>query len=537
MGFVANVSSLAPLVGLAVPIALAGRAAAPARSPLAGVAHVTAAALGLALLAVVLAAVATLAALAPPAAALAPAAARLVRLDVLAGVMLVLVTGLGTVVARFSRAYLAGDPGATRYARWLAATLAAVTALVVARDLLLVAAAWTATSLSLHQLLTFYGDRVGARLAAHKKFLVSRLADVCLITSLVLLHRAVGSLDLDAVDAWAAQRAELPAGVEASAALLVVAACLRSAQLPFHGWLTQVMEAPTPVSALLHAGVVNLGGFLLLRLAPVLALARVAPVLLVGVGLTTAVVASLVGTTRTSVKTSLAWSTCAQMGFMLVQCGLGLYHLALLHLVAHSLYKAHAFLGSGGVVRAFRRGVAGPARVACLRTHLVAGVAVGLGASTAAVALGGGAPTPSLTALASLVPTVVVLGTWLGLAIVQWAASAEDGRSAAFGAVVGALYLGGHELAAWAYAAPVPAPSAAAWTAAAAAFVALFTLHAALSARPAAAWAVRARRALAAGLYLDDLFTRFTFRVWPPRLPRPTSRVAVRLATPKEIRP
>ena len=110
------------------------------------------------------------------------------------------------------------------------------------------------------------------------------------------------------------------------------------------------METPTPVSALLHAGVINAGGFLLIRFADVMLLAPGVLAVLVMIGGFTALFGGLVMLTQPAVKTSLAWSTVAQMGFMILECGLALFPLALLHIVAHSLYKAHSFLASGGAV-------------------------------------------------------------------------------------------------------------------------------------------------------------------------------------------
>jgi NAD(P)H-quinone oxidoreductase subunit 5 len=135
--------------------------------------------------------------------------------------------------------------------------------------------------------------------------------------------------------------------LEQLAALLIAsAAMVKCAQFPMHGWLIQVVEAPTPVSALLHAGVINLGGFLLL-MAPLMRHADLANWLLLIVAGLTCVAAALITMTRVSVKVLLAWSTVAQMGLMLVECALGQYGLALLHLVAHSCYKAYAFLAAG----------------------------------------------------------------------------------------------------------------------------------------------------------------------------------------------
>ncbi|MGB0679750.1 MAG: proton-conducting transporter membrane subunit, partial [Polyangiales bacterium] len=238
------------------------------------------------------------------------------RLDGVTLAMLLLISLVGFVLVRFSIVYLTGEAGQARYLRWLMATLSAVALLVMANHLLWLAGAWTATSVALHQLLTFYRSRPQALIAAHKKFLISRLADLCLWPALALIGLETGSLELDTVTRRLQTMSVLPSGLETAALLLVIAAALKCAQLPFHGWLTQVMEAPTPVSALLHAGVVNIGGFLMIRLAPLMVKAPAAQTLLVAIATITTVVAALVMTTRVSVKLALAWSTCAQMGLM-----------------------------------------------------------------------------------------------------------------------------------------------------------------------------------------------------------------------------
>ena len=139
-------------------------------------------------------------------------------------------------------------------------------------------------------------------------------------------------------------------GTHAIALLLVTTAMLASAQFPLQGWLLEVMETPTPVSALLHAGIINAGGFLILRFSDVIALSLPALNTLAILGGFTALFGSVVMLTQTSVKVFLAYSTIAQMGFMMLECGLGAFSAALLHILAHSLYKAHAFLSSGSVI-------------------------------------------------------------------------------------------------------------------------------------------------------------------------------------------
>lgn len=272
-----------------------------------------------------------------------------VRLDAVSATMLLLVTFIGWVVVRYAGTYLDGEARQGSFTGWLCLTLASVLLLVTAGGLFQLAAAWIGTSLFLHRLLLFRPERVAAQRAARKKFITARLGDMALIGAAALLALAYGTTDIGQILA-AARAGHGGALVVAAASLLAIAAMLKSAQFPTHGWLTEVMETPTPVSALLHAGVINAGGFLLIRFADVMLLAPGVLAALVMIGGFTALFGSLVMLTQPAVKTSLAWSTVAQMGFMIFECGLALFPLALLHIVAHSLYKAHSFLASGGAV-------------------------------------------------------------------------------------------------------------------------------------------------------------------------------------------
>ena len=313
-----------------------------------------------------------------------------VRLDVVSATMLLLVSFVGWIVVRFSLTYLEGEARQGRFMAWLCFTLASVLTLVVSGNLVVLVAAWSLTSLGLTRLLIFYPDRPAARRVARKKFVIARLSDGALITAAALLATHYGTGDIAAIGAAARGNA---GGMGAAAALLAVAALLKSAQFPVHGWLTEVMEAPTPVSALLHAGVINAGGFLLIRFADVLVQSPGVLAALVMIGGFTALFGGLVMLTQSAVKTSLAWSTIAQMGFMTMQCGLALFPLALLHIVAHSLYKAHAFLSSGGAVEriaAFRRPgpVAVPSPAAVGRAFIIALAIYAIIGSVAAIFLG-----------------------------------------------------------------------------------------------------------------------------------------------------
>ncbi len=277
------------------------------------------------------------------------------RLDALSVVMLVLVNFIGLVVVQYSRSYLDGDARQGIFLGGLCLTLAAVSLLVMAGNLTQLTLAWISTSLALHRLLVFYPERPKAVIAARKKFLTARIGDACLIAAALLLARAFGTGDIATILGVARTgESTAPVAVWFAAFLLAIAALLKSAQFPSHGWLTEVMETPTPVSALLHAGIINAGGFLIIRFADVMLMTPPALHLLAILGGFTALFGAVVMLTQTSVKVALAWSTLAQMGFMLLQCGLGAFPLAVLHIVAHSLYKAHAFLASGSVIEIAR---------------------------------------------------------------------------------------------------------------------------------------------------------------------------------------
>ncbi len=499
-----------PAIPLMLALAAVSAALAPAKRVRGLPQQVSRVALGLAVL------VAVGAAASPLKLRLVNAFSLNLRLDLVTAVMLMLVCFIGLCIARYAEAYLAGDPQQARHARWMLATLAAATAVIVTNNLFVLVLAWTAMSLSLHQLLTLYQQRPQALIAAHKKFLISRLADVCLAGALLWLSASVGSLEFHDLEAYAQTSSALPVQVHMACLLLAIATCLRCAQLPFHGWLIQVMEAPTPVSALLHAGVVNIGGFLMIRLGALMSHATAAQTLLIVVGCASAALGALVTTTRGSIKVALAWSTCAQMGFMLVQCGLGAYHMALLHLLAHSLYKAHAFLGSGSTVESWRaRTLVQPARALTAASLGLAGLAgVGLVALTA-MAVG-----VSL----SHQPVTWVMFTVLGFALAPLVVRAVQRGQRAFAKlllsaiVISLIYFQLHKLFAHVVT-EVTAPAL--WQVAlvVTSFCGLFVVQLLLLDRRFGSLGQRIYPYVNAGFFLDELFTRMTFRLWPAKLP------------------
>jgi len=430
--------------------------------------------------------------------------------------MAILVSFIGLVVARFSTHYLDGDAGQGSFQRWLQVTLGCVAIVVTTNHIGILIAAWIGISLSLHQLLMYYPERKRAVLAAHKKFIFARVAEICLIIAAVLLYQVHGSLLLS--DMLAAYSADVVLGPKEQIAALFIAsaAMVKCAQFPMHGWLIQVVEAPTPVSALLHAGVINLGGFLLLAFAPLMLQADAANWLLLIVAGLTCVAAALITMTRVSIKVLLAWSTVAQMGLMLVECALGQYGLALLHLVAHSCYKAHAFLASGGEVENYlRKQLALPATPGAATLPILFVLAV--------------------AALAGLVVADVLqgeAGLWLLLALfplilLSERSSLSTKASLTLTAGLGAAFLFAHAIQKLVFtdiapAGAEPAVAQALWCAGLATL--LLVSYWLLRQRGHGPAGRRLYRNLYAGFYLDEWATRATLAVWPAKLPRRAAR-------------
>ncbi len=271
--------------------------------------------------------------------------------DRLTTTLATLVAIVGAVTFRFARNYLLGEIGQTRFLAWHAIAVVSAMVLMLSSNLILLWAAWTMTGYALHRLLTHYTHRAEAWPPARKKFLISRLGDMALLPAICVIAFAYGTTDLhtflrlaDASDA----------ATQAVAIMVVIAALTKSAQFPFHSWLPETMESPTPVSALMHAGIINAGGAVLLKFAPILLYSPAAMLLLVIVGTFTASLGMLSLWAQTNVKRTLAWSTISQMGFMMIQIGLACFPAALLHIIGHGCYKAWSFLASGTLPEANR---------------------------------------------------------------------------------------------------------------------------------------------------------------------------------------
>ena len=449
--------------------------------------------------------------------------AAFIRVDALSLIMLCLITIVALVIIRFSKNYLKQEPREVHYQYWFMLTLTSVAVVIASNHLLIFGLAWVMISMSLHQLLMFYPNRPRAVLAAHKKFLISRLADICMLTGIALLYYMHQTFYISEILAHYQQPAPLANHLSQLAAVMfALAAILKCAQLPLHGWLMQVMEAPTPVSALLHAGIINIGGFLMILLSPLILQSPIAQWLLLIVGGVTAVVASLIMMTRISIKVMLAWSTCAQMGFMLLECGLCLYELALLHLIAHSFYKAYSFLNTGDAVQQYlqenlAKSLAVPA-IAPLTPAPMQWLAGGLLGALLVGALFLMSQTltnhhNSFLAIAAIVSTLLISENLVsGLKIVPIGVMA-------LGIVL--LYIAWHSL--FSHVLPQPSLLPAlnnmmlAWVLLL--FISLFFGYLILRYHPYSKFGRWLYLNLYAGFYLDEWATKITLKVWPAKLP------------------
>lgn len=272
-----------------------------------------------------------------------------VSADRLAAMLLLLVFGVSAIVQSFAVRYLAGDSRAAWFTSGASLLTASSAGLMVATTLVGLAIAWTAAGAALCLLLGTYWHLPAARDGVRRTATAFLLGDLALWIAVALATTRWGVVDLRALDPAALTGPMLPV----VACLIVAAALSRSAQIPFHRWMPATLAAPTPVSALLHAGVVNAGGILLIRLSPLVTgdLARGLTIL---AGASTMVYGAAVMLVKPDIKGALAHSTMAQMGFLILTCGLGLWAAAVFHLVAHGFYKATLFLSSGSAI-AYRR--------------------------------------------------------------------------------------------------------------------------------------------------------------------------------------
>ena len=269
--------------------------------------------------------------------------------DSLTALMALAVSAISVMVHLYSARYLRDDPSYVRFFVLLDAINAAIMLMVLAGDVLTLLLAWHSIGVILYFLLNHDTRREAANRYAFWTLITHRLGDLPLVAAAALLYYAYGTLSIPIIFQSIAEDPDrntvlgLPIS-ESVGLLILLAAFAKSAQFPLHTWLPYTMEGPTPVSALMHAGIVNSGGFLINRFAPVFAHTDSVLQVALLIGLVTTIMGSVMMLMQSDIKKALGYSTMGQMGYMVMECGLGAFSLAIFHLIAHGVFKATLFM-------------------------------------------------------------------------------------------------------------------------------------------------------------------------------------------------
>jgi len=278
------------------------------------------------------------------------------RIDALSVTMMLVVTGVGTLIHIYAIGYMHGDPGIARFFIYLNLFLVAMLVLVGADNFAVLFVGWEGVGLCSYLLIGFWFDRgaggTGNATAGRKAFVVNRIGDLGLLIAMFLMFRTFGSLDFDAVLGLAQKTLAVGAPVAAAICLALLAGAVgKSAQIPLFVWLPDAMAGPTPVSALIHAAtMVTAGVYLIVRSHVLFDLAPAVQAVTAAVGAGTALLAATSAVAQFDIKRVLAYSTISQLGFMVAAAGLGAYTAAIFHLVTHAFFKALLFLAAGSVI-------------------------------------------------------------------------------------------------------------------------------------------------------------------------------------------
>ena len=271
--------------------------------------------------------------------------------DQLSILMVLVVTGVGTLIHVYSLGYMKGDERFSRYFAYLNLFVAFMLVLVLADNLLLLYVGWEGVGLCSYLLIGFWFERPAAAHAAKKAFIVNRIGDFAFLLGILLLVTTTGTLNISAISESAGDIARGTATIVSL--LLFAGATGKSAQIPLYVWLPDAMEGPTPVSALIHAAtMVTAGVYMVARLSPVFEVSVTALQVVGWIGALTALWAALMAATQWDIKRVLAYSTISQLGYMFLAHGVHAYSAGIFHLATHAFFKALMFLGAGAVMHA-----------------------------------------------------------------------------------------------------------------------------------------------------------------------------------------
>ncbi|EHN12625.1 NADH-ubiquinone oxidoreductase chain L [Patulibacter medicamentivorans] len=280
-----------------------------------------------------------------------------ILVDPLSIVMLLVVTGVSTLIHLYSLAYMRGDAGYGRFFSYLNFFVFSMLLLVLASNFVLLIVGWAFVGAASYMLISYWYRRTTATSAGIKAFVINVVGDIGLVLGAILLLSHTGTVDF--IDTFAAAEHTFGPGsgstgsLTAGLLLIMIGAFAKSAQLPLHTWLPDAMEGPTPVSSLIHAAtMVTAGVYLIARLHPLMELSTTAQTVGAIVGLLTLLVAGTIGLTQTDLKRVIAYSTMSQIGYMIMGVSAGAYVAGMFHLVTHAFFKALLFMAAGSLIAA-----------------------------------------------------------------------------------------------------------------------------------------------------------------------------------------
>jgi NADH-quinone oxidoreductase subunit L len=279
------------------------------------------------------------------------------QVDQLSAVMLLVVTGVGSLIHLFSVGYMKSDPGYARYFAYLNLFVVFMLVLVLGSSFPVVFIGWEGVGLCSYLLIGFwFSDKVNAD-AGKKAFIVNRIGDFGFMIAMFLLWHHLGTLTFTGMVERAPEVFSPGTGVVTAITLFLFLGCTgKSAQIPLYTWLPDAMAGPTPVSALIHAAtMVTAGVYLVARTNVLFALAPLSSTVVAGIGALTALFAATIALRQYDIKRVLAYSTVSQLGYMFIAVGTGAYASGIFHLVTHAFFKALLFLGAGSVIHAMHQ--------------------------------------------------------------------------------------------------------------------------------------------------------------------------------------
>ncbi len=275
--------------------------------------------------------------------------------DQLSAIMLLIITGIGSLIHLFSIGYMHHDKGVTKYFAYLNLFIFNMLILVLGDSLLTMFVGWEGVGLCSYLLIGFWFTDAAKAAAGMKAFIVNRIGDAAFLMGMFLLFTTFGTLNFYELNALAPTTVEASwlGAVTLATLFLFIGATGKSAQIPLYVWLPDAMAGPTPVSALIHAAtMVTAGVYMIVRLNPMFIAAPNTMMVVAIIGASTAIMAALIGLTQYDIKKVLAYSTVSQLGYMFLAVGVGAFGAGIFHLMTHAFFKALMFLGSGSVIHA-----------------------------------------------------------------------------------------------------------------------------------------------------------------------------------------